>query len=193
VDAAASVPSPFQYAKSSHAVIRLEEFMRFGLFVSVSALVLAGALGNVACAPNLAPVYSPSSPAGLSISGTPYTAEQVENAVVQGATSRGWVIVQRTPGTVIADINSGGHGARVRVLVTEGGWRIVHESSSPSLKYGQDARHGEVIHRRYNHWVRLLDESVRQALVMQSSGGYAPAPGAPPPAAPPPEAVPAPG
>jgi hypothetical protein len=163
--------------------------MRFGLIVAVSALVLAGALGNVACAPNLAPVYSPSSPAGLGLNGAPYSAEQVENAVVMGATAKGWVVVQRTPGTVIADINSGGHGARVRILVTEGGWRIVHESSSPSLKYGQDATHGEVIHRRYNHWVRLLDESIRQALVMQSSGGYAP-PGAPP-AAPPPAAGPA--
>lgn len=158
--------------------------MRSGLIAAVFALVLAGVLGNVACAPNLAPVYSPASPAGLSLSGTPYSAEQVENAVVQAATAKGWVVVQRTPGTLIADINSGGHGARVRVLVNEGGWRIVHESSSPSLKYGQDPRHGEVIHRRYNHWVRLLDESIRQALVVQSSGAYAPPPAvAPPPPA----------
>jgi hypothetical protein len=176
-------------------VIRPEDFMRFGLIAAVSALVLAGALGNVACAPNLAPVYSPSSPAGLSVNGTPYTAEQVENAVVQGASAKGWVVVQRTPGTVIADINSGGHGARVRVLVTEGGWRIVHESSSPSLKYAQDPKHGEIIHRRYNHWAKQLDEAIRQALVMSSSGGYAPMPGAPPPAPPPaaPPPAPAPG
>jgi hypothetical protein len=173
--------------------------MRVGLIAAVFALGLAGLFGNVACAPNLAPVLTPTSPAGVSVSGAPYTMEQIENAVVQGATAKGWVVVQRTPGLVIADINSGGHGARVRVLVNDGGWQIVHESSSPSLKYGHDERHGDVIHRRYNHWVRLLDESIRQALLMQqNAGGYAPPPGAPPaapqPAPPlaPPPAAPAP-
>jgi hypothetical protein len=171
--------------------------MRIGLLAAVSALVLAGVLGNVACAPNLAPVYSPASPAGVSMNGAPYTPEQIENAVVLGATSNGWVVVQRAPGFVIADINSGGHGARVRVLVDQTGWRVVHESSSPSLKFSQDPTHGEVIHRRYNHWVRRLDESIRQALVTQSSGAYGPAPVAPlppqePPQAPPPPPVPPP-
>jgi hypothetical protein len=55
------------------------------------------------------------------------------------------------------------------VLVNESGWRIAHVQSSPGLKYGHDARHGEVIHRRYNHWVRLLDQAIRGELVNPTS------------------------
>lgn len=157
--------------------------MRHGLMAAVLALVVAGVLGNVACSPGMAPVYSPVTAAGLSPTGLPYTLEQVEMAVVQGAAAKGWTVVHRAPGLVVADISSGGHGARAQILVNEGGWRIVHEQSSPGLKFRQDDSHGEVIHRRYNHWVRLLDESIRQALVMQTAGGaYPPATAAPQPA-----------
>lgn len=159
--------------------------MRISLMAIVFAMVLAGALGNVACKPNLAPVYAPASPAGLTLSGTPYAAEQVEVAAMQGAVAQGWVVVQRTPGIVIAEINSKGHGARVRILVNEGGWRIVHESSSPSMKYTQDPGQGELIHHHYNLWIKRLDVAIRRALATPTAGGYV----APPP---PPSAVPAP-
>jgi len=164
--------------------------MRHGLIAAVLALVVAGALGNVACSPGMAPVYSPVTAAGLSPTGQPYTTEQVEMAVVQGATAKGWTVVHRAPGLVVADVSSGGHGARVQILVNEGGWRVVHEQSSPGLKFRQDDRHGEIIHRRYNHWVRLLDESIRQALIMQTAGGAYPPP-MPQPAPVPVEAMPA--
>jgi hypothetical protein len=158
--------------------------MRHGLIAAVLVLVLAGLLGNVACSPGLAPVYSPVTAAGLSPNGAPYTQQQVEAAVVQGSLAKGWTVVHHEPGTIVADVSSGGHGARVRILVNGGGWRIVHEQSSPGLKFRHDDRHGEIIHRRYNHWVRLLDESIRHALVTQTAGGAYPAPSAAPAVAP---------
>lgn len=165
--------------------------MRRGLIAAVLALVVAGVLGNVACSPGMAPVYSPVTASGISPSGQPYTLEQVEMAVVQGAAAKGWTVVHRAPGLVVADVSSGGHGARVQILINEGGWRIVHEQSSPGLKHRADDRHGEIIHRRYNHWVRLLDESIRQALVTQTAGGAYPPPTAQPAPAPAPEPAPA--
>ncbi|HEX6242840.1 MAG TPA: hypothetical protein VFZ61_18130, partial [Polyangiales bacterium] len=132
-------------------------------------------------------------------------------AVVQGAVLRGWTIVHRGPGLVIADITANGHGARVRILSDATGWRIEHEQSSPGLKFSNDPERGPTIHRRYNQWVKALDESIRRSLYSPalSSGGYAPGvqpvppvqdPGAPPPpppadpnappAAPPPAAPP---
>lgn len=160
--------------------------MRHGLIAAVLALVVAGVLGNVACSPGMAPVFSPVTAAGVSPNGAPYTLEQVEMAVVQGATAKGWTVAHRAPGLVVADVTSGGHGARVQILVNEGGWRIVHEQSSPGLKFRKDDRHGEIIHRRYNHWVRLLDEAIRQALVIGTAGGANP----PPQAAPGPQVAP---
>lgn len=153
--------------------------MRLPLALAVSVLIAVGALSNVACSPMLAPVFAPSSAAGLSPNGAPYSLAQIEQAIVQGAMSKGWTVVHRGPGVVIADVMAGGHGARVRVLFNESGWHITHEQSSPGLKFHVDERHGEVIHRRYNHWVHMLDDAIRQALVAPTAGGMVPAPAEP--------------
>lgn len=170
--------------------------MRHALIVAVLALVLAGTLGNVACGHGLPPLYVPTSPAGVSTAGVPFSAQQVEEATAQGAIFRGWAIIHRAPGLVIADMNSGGQGARVRILSDASGWRIEHEQSSPGLRWTQDPERGQVIHKRYNQWVKSLDDSIRRALfVPVSAGGYyapGPAPAPQDPAAPAPQGAPAP-
>ena len=171
--------------------------MRHVLIAGVLALLVLGTLGNLACGGSLPPVYVPTSPAIPPAGAVPFTAQWVEEATVQGAVLRGWTIVHRAPGLVIADIAGGGHGARVRILSDATGWRIEHEQSSPGLRWSNDPIQGPMIHRRYNQWVKALDESIRRALYAPapapSSGGYyAPAPGQLPPpdpnapAAPPP-------
>lgn len=179
--------------------------MRHVLLAGVIALLVVGTLGNLACGGGLPPVYVPTSPAIPPAGGAPFTAQYVEEATVQGAALRGWKIVHRSPGVVIADIVAGGHGARVRILSDATGWRIEHVQSSPGLRWSADPTQGEVIHRRYNQWVKSLDDSIRRALYapMPTAGGYyAPAPGqapvdpnappvdpnAPPPPPPPPPA-----
>ncbi|HEX5655569.1 MAG TPA: hypothetical protein VFX59_00170 [Polyangiales bacterium] len=128
----------------------------------ISGLLLA--LG--ACSPTLAPVYSPAQTAGVSAAGTPYTAAQIDAAAIAGAQAKGWTVISHAPGLTVAEVASGGHQARVRILTNDSGWRIVHEQSSPGLKFATDERHGEIIHRRYNHWVRLLDDAIRQHLAL---------------------------
>lgn len=168
--------------------------MRHALIAAVLALCVVGILGNVACGGRLPPLYVPTSPAGISAAGVPFTAQQVEEATVQGAIAHGWKVVHRAPGLVIADIAVGGHGARVRILSDATGWRIEHEQSSPSMRWSVHPRHGQVIHRRYNQWVKILDDSIRRALyspVVSAGGYYAPAPGqAPPPPPQDPNALP---
>jgi hypothetical protein len=151
--------------------------MRNVLVVTSLLLALAGS----ACSPTLAPVYSPAETAGVSAAGVPYTSAQIDQAVVAGAQAKGWTIISHAPGLTVAEVSSGGHTARVRILTADNGWRIVHEQSSPSLHFRNDERHGEVIHRRYNHWVRLLDEAIRQQLGAVST---APADATPPATAP---------
>lgn len=176
--------------------------MRLGLKAGVLVLVVLGMLGNVACGSKLAPLLTPVSAAGISPAGIPFLPQQVEEATYQGAIARGWQVVHRQPGLVVADLSSNGHGARVRILSDASGWRIEHEQSSAGLHWTADPQRGQVIHRTYNRWVKLLDDSIRRALYVQmyaqpaTAGGYAPAApppagdpnAAPPPAPPPPPA-----
>ncbi|MET0283133.1 MAG: hypothetical protein ABW352_01630 [Polyangiales bacterium] len=154
--------------------------MRNVLVVTSLLLALAGG----ACSPTLAPVYSPAQTAGVNGMGVPYTASEIDQAAVAGAQAKGWTILSHAPGLTVAEVSAGGHGARVRIATNEAGWRIEHDQSSPGLNYGSDARHGAVIHRRYNHWVRLLDEAIRQQLAHLTpaapTAATEPAPQAPP-------------
>jgi hypothetical protein len=135
------------------------------LFV-LSSLLLA--LGSSACSPTLAPVYMPVETAGVNAAGVPYTAAQIDQAAASGAQAKGWTIISRAPGLTVAEVTAGGQTARVRIVSSEAGWQVLHEQSSPGLKYTADDRYGDVIHRRYNHWVRLLDEAIRQQLALST-------------------------
>lgn len=152
--------------------------MRAVLAVATSLVLGIGGMGNTACAPHLAPVYAPSSSAGLGPQGRPYTIEQVGQAVVQGAIGKGWTVVAHQPGLVVAEVMAGGHSARVRVVYNESGWRIDRQQTSPGLKYRADGRDGEIIHHRYNLWIRHLDQAIRSALVIASLPQAPPAPSA---------------
>lgn len=159
-------------------------------------LLLVSSSVSVGCSPVLAPVYSPNTHAGISPSGHAYPPEAVEQAILRAMATKGWRPLERGAGFVRGEVSAGGHQAVVRVVFNAGGWRIDYESSSPGLKYGQDSRHGEIIHRRYNHWIRLLDEAIsRELKAVTYLPPPAPAP-APvvvvPPPAPPPEPTPAP-
>lgn len=132
--------------------------------LSLTIVALSLFAGNLACAPTLAPVYRPSTNVGVSPSGQPYGVEQIEQAILRGTAVKKWFIVQRGPGFMVAETAAGGHSAQVRIVYGQGGWQILHLQSTPGLRYGSDPRHGEVIHRRYNHWVRLLDDAIREEM-----------------------------
>lgn len=154
--------------------------MHHKLIGSPLLLVFASVIGNLCCSPTLSRIYVPVQTAGVSPNGTPYTSDQIERAIIAGAQAKGWTVVGQTPGAVLAEIKSGGHFARVNISYNETGWRILHEQSSPGLHYQPDERHGAVIHRRYNHWIQLLEKSIQNMLVAPSFASPTPvAPAAP--------------
>ncbi len=159
--------------------------------LTVLAACCLSSLG-IACSPTLAPVYAPSSHAGMGSSGQAYSPAQIEQAVLRAASGKDWVVLSHQPGLITAEVTTGPHRAEVRVRIAADGWQIEHARSSPGLRFGTDSNHGQVIHRRYNHWVRLLDEAIRAelgALRFVATTPATPSAGATP-AGPPPGAVP---
>jgi hypothetical protein len=154
----------------------------------VLLLVCLSAAESLGCSPTIAPIYSPVEIAGIRHDGASFTVQQMESAIMLGAQQKGWAVINKVPGTVIAEIHVQDHYVRVRITYNATSWQVVHEESSPSLQFQTDATNGTIIHRRYNHWVRLLNESIHKALgylVMNPAGIVAP-PAAqnPPPSAP---------
>jgi len=118
----------------------------------------------LACAPSATDLQRPRGAINLDVSGRGSSAEQVLQAIRLGATRRHWAILQEGPKDVIASVSSGGHDATVRIEYNQSGWIILHERSSPSLRYDPDYRGREIIHFRYNFWVRHLNRAIEEAL-----------------------------
>jgi len=154
---------------------------------SALALWTILSLSLIACAPSATDLQQPRGAINLDVSGRGSSAEQVLQAIRLGATRRHWAIIQEGPKDVIASVSSGGHDATVRIEYNQSGWIILHERSSPSLRYDPDYRGREIIHFRYNFWVRHLNRAIEEALaelravapVPVTSGAAQPAP--PPP------------
>jgi hypothetical protein len=155
----------------------------------VVLLVCLSVVESLGCSPTLAPIYSPVEIAGIRRDGAPFTAQQIESAIILGAQEKGWAVISKVPGAVRAEIHVGDHYARVRITYNATSWQVLHEESSPSLEFQTDSTNGTTIHRRYNHWVRLLSESFRKALAYLTMGPMVT--NAPPAAQNPPRSAPA--
>lgn len=84
------------------------------------------------------------------------TKEQVNQAIVQAALSRGWLVEENNSSEVVASITVRTHQAKVRIPYSENSYSIQYESST-NLKH-----RGDVIHRNYNRWVHNLDTDIRR-------------------------------
>ncbi len=152
----------------------------------LSGLMLSLSLG---CSAHLAPVYSPTSPAGLDAAGHKHSVQAVHQAVMLGLSAKRWIVLKSEAQVVVARSSGGGLWATVQVEYDETGWRITHVDAARGFKRRMNSRGQEVIHRRYNHWIRLLDDSIRRSLLnaplpAPSYGSPALAPAAPPTAPP---------
>jgi hypothetical protein len=148
-----------------------------------AALVLGG------CGANLAPVLNPTDvPVVTATQGAP-TTEQVRAAIVSGLVEKGWTVQSEEGMALTAQTSSGGHTAAVTIQYSSTRYSINHLNSSEGLKYD-----GQSIHRRYNHWIDLLQQTINEQLAKVHSDAPPAAaaqglPDAPPPA-PTPEAAP---
>lgn len=129
----------------------------------------------VGCAPSSATLVQPRGAASLDVYGQHPSPEVIAFAVRQGTIAAGWAIVAVAPGVVTAQVQAGGHYAVVRIEHDHVGWVILHQESSPSLRFNPSHRGRAVIHHRYNHWVDRLHRHIERALRDQQ-GGAPPAP-----------------
>jgi hypothetical protein len=158
-------------------------------FIACSLLTAAVAHGG--CGANMAPVLNPKDvPVVTAAQGAP-TTEQVRAAIVAGLAAKGWTVQSEEGLALTAETSSGGHTASVTIEYSSTRYSIHHLNSSEGLKYD-----GQEIHRRYNHWIDLLQQAINAELAKVNppppldTAAEGP-PDAPPPA-PAPEAAPAP-
>ena len=91
------------------------------------------------------------------------SSEEVREAIHRGLASKSWRVQSDDPGQITANISVSGHQATIQITYSASTYSIAHVSSSPGLKY-EDEGDREVIHRRYNHWINLLDQAIYREL-----------------------------
>ncbi|MCB0334685.1 MAG: hypothetical protein KDD62_00225 [Bdellovibrionales bacterium] len=83
-------------------------------------------------------------------------------AAVRALKNRGWLIEKDWEDKTEASVRSGSHLARIRVSYPGNQIKIQYLDSS-DFKYS--VKDGEaMIHRRYNHWVRLIEDDILASL-----------------------------
>ncbi len=93
------------------------------------------------------------------------TEQQVEQAIMLGATRYGWQPQLVEPGLIEASILLRDHQATVEIPYSARSYSIRHKSSE-NLDYDN----GE-IHRNYNRWVMNLSSAIQQQLSAEAYGG----------------------
>jgi len=123
--------------------------------VAVSACLLA----LTACA-RVQPIQNPQGqfvPPGL-------TKTQVKNAILAGASTKGWHAQEVSPGVIDASITVRHHYAEVKIPYSTQTYAIQYVTST-NLKANSQGG----IHRNYNKWVTLLNANIQANLKLQQS------------------------
>lgn len=110
-----------------------------------------------ACSPTLAPVLNVDERMSAPASGA-QSVERTRQAIRDGLAAKNWKVDRDEPGRIIATITMGEHRATVRIVYSADHYSIHHQESSGGLKFD-----GTNIHRRYNHWVKLLSQAIDRA------------------------------
>ena len=120
-------------------------------FISASAIFLIG------CG-NTAPVMNIDGSPVVTVSGSKPALDKVKKAIITAGTMKGWQMQPVKDGQILGSIFIGGHMAKIDINYTPETYSITYKDSS-NLKYD-----GTNIHKRYNHWIRLLNDQIRMQL-----------------------------
>lgn len=126
-------------------MIRIPTFAAWFLIL----LVAAG------CARTL-PIHNVSAAPVLTSSGNAVTDAEVKDAITAAAQSKGWIVEQLEGNRMLATVTVRRHKAVVTIDYSAEQYSITYKSSVRLL------HDGNMIHRNYNKWVKLLDERIRQ-------------------------------
>lgn len=86
------------------------------------------------------------------------TASKVKKCIELGGVSRGWQMSEVKPGLIHGVIDRRGHHAEIDIPYSSKGYSINYASSKNLMA------NGNMVHRNYNKWIKLLDESIQKYL-----------------------------
>ena len=107
------------------------------------------------------PVYNVQNMTAFTGNGQPTTQQHVHDAIVAGATAKGWQVRDEAPGHIVAQIFVRSHMAEVDITFDDKAYSVNYRNSS-NLLYN-----GAQIHRNYNKWVKFMIERINVALRQQ--------------------------
>lgn len=81
---------------------------------------------------------------------------QVKQAIILGATDRGWTTREISPGVINATLALRSHLAEVEIPYSVNSYSIIYKSSSNLDYKAKD----QTIHNQYNNWVQYLRQSI---------------------------------
>jgi hypothetical protein len=91
--------------------------------------------------------------------GSRLSPEEVQAAIIEGSSARGWSPVVEVNGVITATITvRGKHFAKVEIPFDSASYSILYVDSD-NLDYNESRR---TIHRNYNNWVFNLSETINQ-------------------------------
>lgn len=122
--------------------------------VVFSALLL---IGLAACARTM-PVYNVGSMPVETGSGAQLSADQVRDAIIEAAHTKGWFVQPESDNRLIATVHVRTHMAEVEIAYSPTEYSISYKDSDNLLYNGSD------IHRNYNKWVQLLEVRINEKL-----------------------------
>lgn len=102
------------------------------------------------------PIYNVSEAPVLASSGQEVTDQQVKEAIISAAQSKGWIVEPLEGNRLLASLKIRSHKAVVDIDYSAEQYSVTYKSSVLLL------HDGDVIHRNYNKWIKLLDERIRQ-------------------------------
>lgn len=133
----------------------------------VALVALVAMVGG--CGFNVAPVLNYSGQPVVAPSNVNVGLNTVHDVILVAIADRGWTVDSDEPGRFYASISTGGHGAQVKIDYTTTAYSIEYVTSTAGLKYD-----GTSIHRRYNTWVKNLQQAIATRFSQLQPGPAAP-------------------
>lgn len=132
-----------------------------------SIAFLALFFAPLGCKASFSSVYQPKNILAEAPHGSPYTKSQIAKAIYRGFLSKGWSLLEQTDEVIMGRLRWLEHDVTVKIPFDERSYEIIPVSISKGLRDDSKNASEELVHRRYNHWVNMLDKAIRTSLLSQ--------------------------
>jgi hypothetical protein len=88
-----------------------------------------------------------------------YSMSEVRNAITRAGVKRGWAMHEKTPGHIIAKLDSRSHYVSLDIRYDQQNYSL-HYDDSTNMNYN-----GTSIHPKYNKWIGALNRAIQLELI----------------------------